>query len=263
MSDSHRQVSGIQKQGWLHEESALKMIGGDAVNLNHHPELTGMGIRGGNYPTFDIFSSTEICSVKSHINNDGGANIQNYKSDFSEMLGWGKAFDGGLSPLEQDAQRITECATRGIPIPNELISADPDQVVSFLQENTIMRIPTDHVEAVRSALVADAKQLPGNYFLPEDPSEAQLQSLADRIQSTGLSGAEIYDQLNSEEQLLGDDIDYDQSLRDTMDSKTPSAQEAVEQTAQETAEIIQENPLDSVEPDESENEDYDYSYGYL
>ena len=262
MSNSHNEDSKIKTQGLLHEEAALKMIGGDAVNLNHHTELMGMGLRGGNYPTFDLLSSTEICSVKSHLNHDGGPKVQDYTIDFSNMLGWGKSFENGLSPLAQDAQRITECASRGIPIPNELIGANSDQVVSYLQEKTIMRIPSDHVEAVRSALVAEAQKFPGNYFLPDNPAESHLQQLAERVQSTGLSGVEALEQLNELNRQPSEWSSPDPSDPKSVGTQVQSTQEAIEKTAQVTTDNILEHPLDSIKPEPSENEDYDYSYGY-
>jgi hypothetical protein len=262
MSRSHTQDGGIEKQGFLHEESALKMIGGNAENLNHNPKLDGMNLPFGNYPTFDILSSSEICSVKSHLDIDGGPKVPDYTNDFSNMLGWGRSFVNGLSPLAQDAQRITECAARGIPVPDNIINADIDQVVSFLQEKSIMRIPSDHVEAVRSALVEDAQQFSGNYYLTDNPAASHLQQLAERVQRTGLSGVETLEQLNDHKQQHGEKPSLDPSDNKAVGTQIVSTQEAIEKTVQETTDIIQENPLEHVKPEPSKNEDYDYGYGY-
>jgi hypothetical protein len=241
----------IQTQGDLHEAAALKIIGGDAENLNNNPKLEGMGLHGGNYPNFDIFSSSEICSVKSHFTQDGDPNIQTYKNDFSKMLGWGKAYKDGLSPLEQDARRISESAARDVPIPSEIKGANQEKVVQYLQEKSTMRVPSNHVDEIREALVEDAKNLPSNYFLPENPTEEQLKSLADRVQSTGLSSMETFEQMNSEQTNLSESS-----------NEARTGQEQVTKTEQENAAIILENPLDETTPDTSINEDYHYGYGY-
>jgi len=232
----------IQRQGDLHEEAALKLIGGDAENLNNNEKLESMGLRGNNYPNFDVFSSSEVCSVKSHINQDGSANVQSYMNDFSNMLGWGKAHEGGLSPLEQDAKRIKQSASMGVPVPTDLVGAGSEKVVSYLQDNSIMRIPSDHVPEVRDALVEDAKQLPGKYFLPESPSEAQFENLSERVQSTGLSASETLEKMNSKEQ-------------------TPS-KDNPEKAVQNSIESIPESITDEAMPESSENEAYDYYYRY-
>jgi len=243
---------GIQRQGYLHEKSALDLIGGDAENLNNNPKLEDMGLHAGNYPNFDIFSSSEICSVKSHFTQDGSPNIQSYKNDFSKMLGSGKPYQDGLSPLAQDAEQITECAAKGIPIPNEIQGASQEQVVQFLKEKSVMRIPSDHVESVREALLTDAKEMPEKYFLPETPTEEQLQSLADRVQSTGLSSGATFEQMDSENPNFSEK------------SNNPgNVQEEVAKTEQDAINRINEMAGPDVEEEEpSKKEDYYYGYGY-
>lgn len=251
MTKKDKNEIGIQRQGLLHEEAALKLIGGDAENLNNNPKLEDMGLHAGNYPNFDIFSSKEICSVKSHFTQDGSPNIQSYKNDFSKMLGWGKAYDSGLSPLEQDAKRITECATRGIPVPAEIQKAGQDQVVQYLKEKSVMRIPTDHVGKVRSALVDDARNLPSNYFLPDNPTEEQLTRLGDRVQSTSLSSIETFEQMKTDKRNLSETKNHPEN--DKKDA---------ERTAQGTASGIAKMPVADVDEQPSEDEDYYYGYGY-
>jgi hypothetical protein len=55
------------------EAAALTNIGGDAVNLDAAATKMG-GFKGDNYPTYDISSSQEVASVKTHWNADGELN---------------------------------------------------------------------------------------------------------------------------------------------------------------------------------------------
>jgi len=82
MKNSQSNEGLINKQGRIHEESAINLIGGDAQNLNKNERLKNMGLYGDNYPIYDIFSSTEICSVKTRIKKNGKPNIQQYKNEF-------------------------------------------------------------------------------------------------------------------------------------------------------------------------------------
>jgi len=249
MLQKNKNETGIQKQGLLHEESALKLIGGDAENLNNNPKLEGMGLHSGNYPNFDIFSSNEICSVKSHFTQDGAPNIQSYKNDFSKMLGSGKPYHDDQSPLALDAKRISECAAKGVPVPDEIKEASQEQVVQFLKEKSVIRIPSDHVESVREALVNDAGQLPEKYFLPENPTEEQLRSLGERVQSTGLSSSETFEQMDSEN-LIEKGNNY------------TNVQEEVANTERRAVSSVNEMTFPDVDEEPSEDEDYYYRYGY-
>ena len=174
MSVGKKSDGFIKRQGRLHEDLALEMLGGDTVNLN---DMKIPGLIGGNYPTFDLSSSSELTSVKSHISKPGTISPEDkkaYKADFAKMLGWGeRAFDEGLSPIERDAKQISELPGR-IPIPTELSGASPDEIVKYMQDKTVMRIPDDHVEDVRQTLKVDIEKLPGNYFLPDNPTEEQI-----------------------------------------------------------------------------------------
>ena len=241
MSQENKKRGYIQRQGDLHEESALKLIGGDAVNLNNNEKLRDMGLRGNNYPTYDILSSTEICSVKSHISENGSANTDAYLNDFGKMLGDDRAYEGPLSPVQQDAERLMDCAARGLPVPEAVKNASPEQVASYLQESSVLRIPSDHVGDVRQELLADAKQLPEKYALPENPTAEQLQKLADRVQSTDLSSTETLKQLNAE---------FPESTK----KSTNRVQVKIDHT--------QENVKDGNSVENPENEDYHYGYGF-
>jgi hypothetical protein len=183
-------MSGIKTRGKLHEDAALKSIGGDAYNLNGK---AANGMVGNQFPTYDICSSTELASVKSHLSQPGAcppADIEAYKADFSHMLGWDRAYERGLSPLEQDAERISNLSAKGFAVPAELKGAGQDQTVDYLKNNSILRIPDDHVAPVKAALDNDIRSLPENYFLPAEPSDEQVQAVLNRIQGTGLSSSE-------------------------------------------------------------------------
>lgn len=179
-------MAGIQKQGRLFEDSAVRLRGGDTVNLND------IGI--GNYPTFDLLSSSEITSVKSHISKPGDITVNDeaaYRHDFAKMLGWGRSYDSGLYPLEQDAARISYLSNQGFPVPSELAGSDREEIVNYLQKKTIMRIPDDHIDRVRQVMEADIRNIPENYYLPENPTEEQIQSVLGRIQGTGLTSGQL------------------------------------------------------------------------
>lgn len=184
-----------KEQGDLHESATLKSIGGDATNLNDVKK---------NFPTFDISSSQEICSVKSHISQDGALteqNVNSYFHDFEHMLGWGRdltynELDGKLLPIEQDAKRIADLRERGVPIPESISNASSDQIVDYLKHDTVMRIPQDHVSAVQDELERKAREIPENYYLSNPPTENEITTLRDRVKSTGMTAEETLNQLS-------------------------------------------------------------------
>lgn len=246
MTSSGKGKGFINSIGDLHEESALELMGGDAQNLNHHPKLEGMALRGGNFDTYDIFSSEEICSVKARmVENTSEPNLGSYKSEFRKMMGYNRAHKNGLSPLEQDEQRLIECGERGLPIPEELKGATREEVVNYLQTKSTMRVPSDHVEEVRTSIIAYARQLPENYHLYQNPTEEQLQALGNRIQSTGL---------DSEESLK--QIDARKDIQEQHRNQGPIPQEVMNTASKEM------KPINRPNQEPSKEEDYDYGYGY-
>ncbi len=187
MEKPNKYDEGTKKQGRLHEDSALKKIGGDAVNLN---DIAGLGHKGYQFPTFDISSSTELTSVKSHVSMPGQISEQDincYKTDFKKMLGHNR---NGPFPMGEDVKNIASLAENGHPVPTKLQGADQTKIVEYLQHETVMRIPDDHVEKMQSIITADAKQIPENFYLPGSPTEEQLSALGNRIQGSGLSSSE-------------------------------------------------------------------------
>lgn len=221
-----------QAQGAIHESATLNTIGGDAINLNGD---AAKGYRGGKYPTFDISSSTEICSVKSHISQDGvltNQNVNGYIHDFEHMLGWNRdiaynELDGKLLPIEQDAKRIADLQGRGIPIPESLSNASSDRIVEYLKHDTVMRIPEDHVSAVQDELERKAREIPENYYLSNPPSNSEIATLRDRVKSTGLTAEETINQLKagySPEQAGSNDLSSQVSQQTTTSNSQISSQ---------------------------------------
>lgn len=256
MSKPNQRNGYIQQQGQMFEDTAVKTIGGDAKNLN---EEAAEGKIGHQYPTFDVSSSTEIASVKSHITEPGKITDQDiaaYKSDFSKMLGWDRAYDRGLSPMEQDAERI-ENLPDSQPVPAELKGADRGKIVDYLEHRTVMRIPDDHVEAVRQGIKADIdKGLQGNYFLPDNPSEEQIQSVLNRVQGAGLTTTECAERMQSQNAIA----------EGQAETGEVAEQEAGAQMNQQEAQAEPSGPEKDVqEPetgkDESKSEDEEYDYG--
>jgi hypothetical protein len=188
-SDAKKQVDYIKEQGSLHEVSAKNIIGGDAINLN---DLAT------NFPTYDIASSTELASVKSHMHigtEPTSQDINLYVHDFNHMLGWGRDYVNRLDPIQQDAKNIAEIRGRGAPIPEIIKNADQQEIGEYLKHNSVLRIPDDHVESVQKALEAKILEFPENYFLDANPTNEQIQSVLNRVKGTGLTSAQTLDQL--------------------------------------------------------------------
>lgn len=190
-------VELVKLQGLIHEEAAKKEIGGDAGILD---ETASQGLRGGRYPTYDIASSEEIASVKSHSIADGQVSEQTvgaYLRDFDKVLGWDRGYERGLSPLQQDAERIATIRDQGIPVPEQLREASEDEIKEYLKHNSTLRIPDDHVEPVRESLETKIREIPGNYHLPEDPTDEEVTSVTSRIKGTGLTSSEAVQRMES------------------------------------------------------------------
>lgn len=187
----------IKQQGYLHEVSALKMAGEDAVLLD---DVVGKDFRGHKFPTYDISSSNEIASVKSHFSSSGelsNTNVTAYMSDFDKMLGYQRAYEDGLDPVQQDAIRIAHIRDQGVPVPTELHEESTEKVANYLKNKSILRIPEDHVEEVRTALESKAKESPKTYYLPTEPNEQQIKELTERVQSSGMSSEKTLQELKS------------------------------------------------------------------
>jgi len=150
-------------------------------------------MKGNNYPTYDISSSNQVASVKTHWGDDGSLSDsarQAYQRDFSHMLGWGR----DVGALEQDGQNIISARDKGVPVPEGLaIATTAEQAAQYLRDNSILMVPDDHVAIMRADLRARILELPDNYFLPPNPTEKQLAQVLSRVRGIGLSSQELQD----------------------------------------------------------------------
>lgn len=172
------------------EAAARITLGGNAINLDEAAQKLGM--KGNNFPTYDMVSRDQVASVKTHWADDGTLNDaarQAYQRDFNHMLGWGRE----VHALEQDGQNIVKAREAEVPMPDVLRTATPEQAAEHLRDHSVLLVPDDHVETVRADLRARALELPENYFLPSNPTEAQIEGLLQRVQGLGLSSGELRD----------------------------------------------------------------------
>ena len=174
------------------EAAARATLAGDASNLDDAAK--NLGMKGNNFPTYDIASSNQVASVKTHWADDGVLNDavrQAYQQDLEHMLGWGR--DAQAS--KRDGQNIIRAREAGVPVPDDLRTATPEQAAQYLRDKSILAIPDDHVETVRADLKARVLEFPGNYFLPSNPSEAQVEDVLKRVRGLGLSSGELRDMI--------------------------------------------------------------------
>lgn len=218
-----REYDRLKKlQGAIQEVSALNTIGGDAVFLDGISKTAKQegykGYRGGFFPTYDISSSSEITSIKSHLsggNKIAEQDIQNYLREFDELLGYARSYERGLDPVQQDAERVAYWRDQGVPVPAELQGASQEEIADYLKHKSIMRIPDDHVDVVKQRLHERVEKNPGHYFLPPNPTSEQIESVTARIQKSGKSTAETIEEIKNsppglEPPKMSEDQDYSQ-----------------------------------------------------
>jgi hypothetical protein len=132
-----------------------------------------------------------VASVKTHWGFGGAPKIDEYVRDFEKMLGWGRSYDGGRSPLEIDLQNIVSAHDKEVPVPKELADAEPGDALDYLRGHSVLRIPDDHVDAVRAALEKEVRQFPSNYFLPENLTDGEVEAVLERVQGIGVTSTEL------------------------------------------------------------------------
>lgn len=179
------------------EAAARTVVGEDAIDLDafvkkRRQELRGnsRSFQGDNYPTYDITSHTEVASVKTHWNIEGELTESakaEYKRNFSKMLGWGRS----VGALENDGENIVAIRDTEGPVPPELKQANKTEAAEYLRDNARLRIPDDHVKPLREVLEKDIHTYPSNYYLPENPSQEQVEHILNRVQGIGLTSTEI------------------------------------------------------------------------
>ena len=173
------------------EAAARTLAGEDAVDLDIFIKENDVpGFQGDNYPIYDITSRTEVASVKTHWNAAGeldASAMAAYKRDFSKMMGWGRS----PGALETDAKNILKIRGAEGPVPLALVQANETEATKYLQDNARLRVPGDHIQPIRSELEKDIRAFPGNYQLPENPSQKQVEHILNRVQSIGLTSGEL------------------------------------------------------------------------
>lgn len=170
------------------EAAARVTLGDDAANLD--VATKNLGMKGDNFPVYDLSSSSKVASVKTHWGMDGSLNDsapQAYQREFAEMLGWGRE----VGASEQDGQNIVTARDHGVPVPDDLKKATPAQAGQYLREKSIFMVPDDHVATVKADLQARVVEFPSNYFLPASPSEEQVTGVLDRVHGIGLSSQDL------------------------------------------------------------------------
>jgi hypothetical protein len=71
-------------------------------------------------------------------------------------------------------------------------NATPDQIAKFVNKQGVLAIPADHVDVVRKAVAAKARNNPAKYGLTDGPGLAKgIERLTERVQSLGLTSEEI------------------------------------------------------------------------
>lgn len=170
------------------EAAARATLGRDAVNLDE--VAPSLGMRGNNFPTYDILSSNAVASVKTHWGDDGSLNEaarQAYRRDFEHLFGWGREAEAS----KQDAQNIIKAREAGAPVPPALRTASSEEVAQYLRDHSVLLVPDDHVETIRADLRTRALEFPENYYLSSPPSEVEIDRLLKRVRGLGLSSGEI------------------------------------------------------------------------
>lgn len=180
------------------EAAARYAVGEDGVilddlSLTENNPGENIPVKGGNFPIYDISSNHEIASVKTHWDANGLLSetaLQAYKRDFLKQRGYGRS----TSALERDGENIVAARNLAkVLVPPELETATAAEVAAYLCDHSVMRIPADHVGPVRERFIQEAKKFPENFGLSENPSAAELNAVALRIQSLGLRSDELLD----------------------------------------------------------------------
>jgi WXG100 family type VII secretion target len=186
---------GLNVRGHAAEEAARVSGGPGTIDLDR--AATELGGFPGNYmPGYDIASPREIASVKTHWSDaawtpeTGGltpSSMGAYRRDFDKMLGWGPS-----GTLDNYADAVTRLRDGGYTVPDAIRNASPTDVARYLRDESVLRIPDDHVGPVRDMLRTRIQQFPGNYHLPDNVSPAQIDDFVNRrIQGIGIGSGDL------------------------------------------------------------------------
>lgn len=169
------------------EGASLVAAGNKAVNLDAYTEAHGLHHQGNNYPLLDLTSNSEVASVKTHFNNEGKPDLNQYNNDFWSLL----------QADSRDGKNILEAAEKDAPVPEKLRGLDPSnsqdikRATNYIKSESNYRIPDNHVDQVRAFVLKKARDFPENYGLPESPSDKRINRLLERIQPCGLTSYQI------------------------------------------------------------------------
>lgn len=150
------------------------------------------GVRGHRMTIFDIANADEVASVKVYgALGSGGLEgaLGSYLRAFEAVLG----IDDHWERLRQAAADVVSGrVARDTPLPTGLRAAhDEASVHWWLRENGILRVPDDHVDAVRAHVRRAIERIPERYGLSGHRREAEVAALVGRVRGIGRVVAEI------------------------------------------------------------------------
>lgn len=172
------------------EAAARFTAGNDSVDLDNITKVNELGFKGNNYPIYDISSPEEVASVKTHWNSEGYLDknaISAYKRDFAKLYGWNR----NVNALHEDGENIIKIRNAGLSVPHELENATIEEASEYLRDNSLLRIPDDHVDQIRSELEVDIRNFPTSYSLSENPTDEQIKHVLERVKGIGLKSNEL------------------------------------------------------------------------
>jgi WXG100 family type VII secretion target len=188
-------MRGIGVRGHAAEKSAAVIAGPDAKLLDDAAQQVG-GFKGNYAPGYDISSSKEISSVKTHWSDANWnettrgltqSSLNAYRRDFEKMLGWDY-----VGKLDDQAAGMIRLRDSGVPMPDVLKNASQADVARYLRDQSVLRVPDDHIGPVREMLKHRIQEFPGNFHLPDNVSESAINDyVTRRIKGAGVSSGDL------------------------------------------------------------------------
>lgn len=161
-------------------ERAMKARGGESLNETY----------GRNFPVYDHRLGKEWASVKTHMPGDAHptAYLDNYAHDLRVAAGETVAKEGkykGWRGTTFAAGRVARDEPGGDAV------ATRQRIKGEMEQHATIRIPSDHVEAVRRHVWYAAQDRPDLYGLPGGYDRSDLECLVYRVQPLPITSAEI------------------------------------------------------------------------
>jgi len=202
-------------KGVASEAAACETIGDNACNLNDYKR---------NFKNYDITSESEIASVKTHGTLEGELNsdaIERYKKDFKNIN----------KNSITDAENILEAKDAGYPMPEGIEKAKTsEEAAEYLNKESVLRIPNDHVEIVRQEVANEMAKFPENYNLQEDLNVTDIDKIVnERIKPLGLEQKDILE-IAIEEKHETKDIDQEIPKNFKPEAETIAAMQDVQKS---------------------------------